>query len=266
MTSPSGPQRAEATELSLPADTEMRFGSDAPLDHVMASARAMRRLKPDPVPDELIEKLIRAATWGPSASNAQHYGFVVVTDRAKMAEIGDLWRSVASSYQALNGTLVPEFSDPAHQRMLAALRFQAEHFDDTPVLVAACHQRLAVDRTLADPRRLSALAKEIGWGNVGKFAKAGKASLNVTESSSIFPCVQNLLLAARANGLAANLTIWHLFQEADFRRALGVPNDYGIFALIPIGWPAGRFGPVRRRPAGEVIHRDRWGNGWQPTT
>ena len=61
-----GPQRAEATELSLPKDTPMEFGPDTPVMHALASMRAMRRLKPDPVPDELIETLIRAATWGPS--------------------------------------------------------------------------------------------------------------------------------------------------------------------------------------------------------
>jgi len=70
--------------------------------------------------------------------------------------------------------------------------------------------------------------------------------------------VQNLLLAARSHGLGATLTIWHLFREADFRRLLAVPDEYGLYALVPVGYPMGRFGPVRRRPVADVLHWDRW--------
>jgi nitroreductase len=78
------------------------------------------------------------------------------------------------------------------------------------------------------------------------------------EAASIYPAVQNLLLAARAMGLAANLTSWHLFLEAEFKATLGIPRDVHTFALIPVGWPMGHFGPTKRRPAAELIHRDRW--------
>lgn len=242
----------------MPRDTPLQFGADADLDNVMASVRAMRRLKPDPVPTGLIEDLIRAATWGPSASNAQHYGFVVVTDRAKMAEIGELWRSVADTYQTLQGTMVPGFDDAAHERMRDALLYQAEHFDDTPVLIAACHERLSVGSAFVDPRRVAALGRDMGWANFGRFARSGPASMNLSESASIYPAIQNLLLMARANGLAANLTIWHLFRDADFRRVLGLPGNVGLFALIPVGYPVGNFGPVRRRPIADVLHWNTW--------
>lgn len=253
-----GPRRAEATELSLDPDTPIELGPDAPIMHVLASMRAMRRLKPDPVPTELVEDLIRAATWAPSASNAQHYAFVVVTDRSKMAELGELWRASAAAYRALQGTLVPGVDNDADERMVAALEYQAEHFDETPVLVAACHQRSQAEKVFTDPRKVRAVAKDMGWANMRKVAGAGMASMNLSEASSIYPAVQNLLLAARAHGLAANLTIWHLFREADFRRVLGVPKTHGIYGLIPIGWPQGNFGPVRRRPVDEVIHWDGW--------
>lgn len=258
MSSSSGPQRAEATVLSMSPDTPIQVGPDAPLWHILSSVRAMRRLKPDPVPDELVEELIRAGTWGPSASNAQQYGFVVVKDRDKMAEIAVLWARAARAYMALHGTLVPTFEDPAHKRMMDAVEYQAEHFADTPVLIAACHERMAVERTFANPKTVASVGKQMGWGNMASFAKAGRASLNVAESSSIFPAVQNILLAARAHGLAANLTIWHLFAEAEFRAALGVPKNIGIFGLIPVGWPVGKFGPVRRRAVEEVLHWDQW--------
>jgi nitroreductase len=76
------------------------------------------------------------------------------------------------------------------------------------------------------------------------------------------PCgdrgVQNLLLAARALGLAANSTVWRFFAENEFKQILGVPGHVTIYALVPVGWPAGRFGPVRRRSAADVIHWDNW--------
>ena len=80
-----------------------------------------------------------------------------------------------------------------------------------------------------------------------------------SEAASIYPGVQNLLLTARALGLGATLTTWHLMIEADFKRVLGIPRGVHAFAVIPVGWPVGEFGPVRRRPVAEVVHLDRWG-------
>jgi nitroreductase len=227
----------------------------------MATMRAMRRLKPDPVPDELLDDLVRAATWAPSGSDGQHYAFVVVTDREVMADLGELWRDVVETYRALAGTAVPDFEDERHSRMERAVLHQADHFDDTPALVVACYRR---DRpsasALLDVRRNVGLVRRLGFGRLRRLASGLRSSGNLGEASSIYPAVQNLLLAARANGLAANVTIWHIFREADFRRVLGVPDDHGIYALVPIGWPAGNFGPVRRRPLDEVRHRDHWGS------
>src|SRR4051812_39227980 len=93
--------------LSAPADREPPVGDDAPLFDVMATMRAMRRLKPDPVPDELLVKLVEAATWAPSASNAQAYHWVVVTDRAQMARLAEAWRDCVDEYLALMGTDTP---------------------------------------------------------------------------------------------------------------------------------------------------------------
>jgi len=67
-----------------------------------------------------------------------------------------------------------------------------------------------------------------------------------------------VLLAARALGLAATLTTWHLMAEGEVKQVLGIPKSVHTYALIPVGWPAGRFGPVRRKPVDGMIHRDRW--------
>lgn len=254
-----GPSRADATELSRPPDAPVPVGPDAPLLDVMATMRAMRRLRPDPVPDEVLENLVRAATWAPSGSDAQRYQFVVVTDRAVMAELGVLWRDVVDTYMTLAGRLVPGVVDDRHARMVAALRYQAEHFDETPALVAACYQRAGPGLgAVLDVRTNAALARELGATRLRRLLAGARSASGLAEASSIYPAVQNLLLAARAHGLGATLTIWHLFRERDFRRVLGVPDDHGIYALVPIGYPMGRFGPVRRRPVGDVLHWQRW--------
>lgn len=254
-----GPQRADATELSQPSDVPIPIGVDAPIMQVMATMRAMRRLKPDPVPREVLEEVVRAATWAPSGSDAQHYAFVVVTDRHKMAQLAELWRDVVDTYQALMGTVVPDTDDERHARMAEALRYQAEHFHDTPAVVAVCYRKSDVGlSTLLDVKGNVELARRLGGTRLRKLAAGARAAGGLGEASSIYPAAQNLLLAARAHGLGATLTIWHLFREGDFRRVLGVPKDHGIYALVPMGYPMGRFGPVRRRPVSEVLHWEQW--------
>lgn len=257
MTEGAGPKRAEATELSVEAGSEMLIGPDTPLSHVQATMRAMRRLKPDPVPRELLAELVRAATWAPSGSDAQHYSFVVVDDRELMAELALLWQDCFEIYQILAGTVVPGPDSERHERMYAALSYQAEHFAETPALIAAVYKKASADGF--DLRANIDLARRLGPRRMSQLAKgfAGGAG-QLGDASSIYPACQNLLLAARANGLGATLTIWHLFRDAAWREALGVPRGQGIYALIPVGWPVGNFGPVRRRPVDEILHWNRW--------
>jgi nitroreductase len=251
--------RALATELSQPTDAPVPLGLDAPLVQVMATMRAMRRLTSDPVPREVIERVVRAATWAPSGSDGQHYAFVAVTDRQVMAQMAELWREVVDTYLTLAGTLVPGMDDDRHARMADAVRHQAEHFDETPVLIAACYQRTSPGASsLLDVKKGSAMARRLGAKRLAQLAAGARAAGGMAEASSIYPAVQNLLLAARAEGLGANLTVWHLFREAAFRKLLAVPKDYGIYALVPMGYPLGKFGPVRRRPVDDVLHWDRW--------
>jgi nitroreductase len=259
MSSSRVPDRAEATELSRPHGFDIPIGPDSAITDVMATMRAMRRLKPDPVPQALLAELIRAATWAPSGSDAQHYSFVVVTDRSQMADLAIVWREVVETYITLMGSLVPGATDEPHTRMLKALRYQAEHFDDTPALVAACYRRSSPSaRQLLNLPATASLVKDLGATRLRRLAAGARAASGLAEASSIYPAVQNLLLAARAHGLGATLTIWHLFNEQGFRRILEVPKEYGIYALIPVGYPMGNFGPVRRRPPDEVIHWQRW--------
>lgn len=253
------PERADATELSRPPDAPVPVGPGAPLLEVMATMRAMRRLRPDPVPRDVLVELVRAATWAPSGSDAQHYQFVVVTDREQMAELAVLWRDVVDTYETLSGRVVPDTLDERHARMADALRDQAEHFHETPALIAACYRRSGLGASqLLDVAGNVELVRRLGAARLGHLLAGARTASGLAEASSIYPAVQNLLLAARAHGLGATLTVWHLFREADFRRVLGVPKDHGIYALVPVGYPRGRFGPVRRRPVDDVVHWDRW--------
>jgi nitroreductase len=214
----------------------------------------MRRLRPDPVPDELLVRLVEAATWGPSGSNSQAYQFVVVTDREKMAELALLWRRCVDVYLGSVGRSSPAGMDTgAYGRMRAALLYQRDHFHETPALIVACYAYPAS----FDPAAVRGLAS-LGAGGSLRLAGRGGRFLALANASSVYPGVQNLLLAARSLGLAATLTIWHLMLEHEWKRALGIPRGVGTFAVIPVGWPRGRFGPVSRKPPGEVIHWNRW--------
>ena len=171
-----------------------------------------------------------------------------------MARLGVLWRDVQSKYLAVVERVDPgAFAAPGSAAMYEAVRYQAEHFDETPAVIAVCYSRPPVPR---DPRLVADLIRAVGLGFLRRTASPRVAV--AAGASSSYPGVQNLLLAARALGLAANISIWHFFAENEFKRVLGVPKQVTIYALVPVGWPAGRFGPVRRRPVADVVHWDRW--------
>jgi nitroreductase len=238
--------------------TGVALGEDAPIFDVMRTMRAMRRLAPDPVPDEMLERLVEAATWAPSGSNAQEYHFVVVTDRGQMARLAPLWRRCLHAYEGSFATVTPStMEQDGYDRLIATIRHHAENFEATPAVIVPCYSYSRVTRRLSPRAGLEGL-RRLGPRNAADFLVRGQRQAALGEASSIYPGVQNMLLAARALGLAANLTTWHLFLEREFKQVLGVPRGVNTYAIVPVGWPLGRFGPVRRRPAAETIHRDRW--------
>jgi nitroreductase len=171
-----------------------------------------------------------------------------------MARIGTLWREVKTKYLTIVSRMDPQAAAmPAAAAVLTSIDYHAEHFDETPALIAVCYSSQPVPRNV---RVIASLIRDLGLGFMLNAAR--KRNVLMAQASSCYPGAQNLLLAARALGLAANLTVWHMFEEKKFKQALGVPNDVTIYALIPVGWPAGNFGPVRRRPVSEVLHWDRW--------
>lgn len=109
-------------------ETSVPMGPDASLLGVMATTRALRRLAPDPVPDELIRSIVEAAMWAPTGSNAQSEAFVVVTDRATMARLAPLWRRAVHEFRQMTGAFDPGRPAIPSERMRASTDYQAEHF------------------------------------------------------------------------------------------------------------------------------------------
>lgn len=223
--------------------------------------RAMRRLRPDPVPDELVRELIEAAMYAPSAGHQQGQVFIVVTDRNRIARLADVWRMVVDMYEGWMGRADPRYGvDPLVMRTRDAIHYQRDHFHETPLVIVACYdQRAYIQGVKSKIGDLVAALRLAGAGRAKRMLLGGLTAVELrSEAASIYPAIQNLLLAARARGLAATMTTWHLFAEADVKRILEVPDNIRTYALIPIGWPLGRFGPVTRRPPDEVIRRDHW--------
>jgi nitroreductase len=197
------------------------------------TTRAMRRLKPDPVPDELIRRILEAGLCAPTGGDVQHWRFIVVKEPAIKRELQIRYKrafdDVIGRYRS--NPPPPGKTEAQKTRMLAAVEYLTEHFHEAPVLIVCC----LVD----DSSRRLGLEKMAG--------------------ASIYPAVQNMLLAARALGLGATLTTRHLLYEKEVKQVLGLPENAETFAIVPIGYPLGRFGPVSRQPLEKVAFADRWG-------
>jgi len=201
---------------------------------VVTTQRAIRRLKTDPIPDAALRQIMDAAICAPSGGNRQGWSFIVVRDPAKRARLGELYREAWSELMK-----VPYYRDAASAppdspagRMLASARHLGQHLGEAPVLILAC------------------IALDPG------------AQPTLTTGASIYPAVQNIMLAARALGIGSCITTIHRFRDAQMKELLGIPSDVETAALIPLGYPLGNFGRPPRRPLREVAFADRWGQAF----
>lgn len=195
--------------------------------------KAMRRLRPGPVPDELVRKTIDAAIRAPSGGNRQPWNFVVIRDPETKSAIADYYkRSWDASYGAMPPDALERMDEQARRNYRSA-RYLAEHLAEVPVLILVCLRN----------------APPPGTPDVVRASHYG----------SIFPAVQNLMLAARGLGLGTALTTLHRAYEREIKELLGIPENVETVALIPMGWPRGRFGPAARLPVEKVTYYERWG-------
>lgn len=213
---------------SLPADT-------VGLIEGMTTTRAIRRYTDEPVPDDVLRDLCFLATRAPSGSNRQPFRFMVFSDGPKSAEVKALIAKGARSvwggkreHDAYDkGSGAVENSPKA--RMAATMQHFVDHFEEVPVVVLPCLERYR------DP--------------------------NEMESASIYPAVQNLLLAARGLGYGGVFTGFNKLVEAELRELLSVPDHVFMAGTVTIGRPVGHHGPVRRRPLSELVYAGVWGQG-----
>ena len=236
MTSPT--QSPEPT--ADPDEVEARL--QAPLAEAMATQRAVRRVRPDPVDDAVLRRCLELAVEAPSGSNGQNWRFVVVRDRAPKAQLARQYRRAWALYGGAGRLL--RGSDPQVGRILRSVQWQVDHFEEIPVLVVCCLERgPRVPLTPSPP-----IASSTHYG-------------------SVYPAVQNLLLAARAVGLGASLSTLPLWSTTVARQILHLPLRVEPCCVVALGWPMGRYGPKPRRPVSEAVHLDRWGNRpWAPAT
>jgi nitroreductase len=202
-----------------------------PLAEAMTTQRAIRRIKPDPVDDALVLELIELALKGPTAQNQQSWEFVIVKDAEIKRKLGRQNRRMWNLYRPFAMWMAR--NDVNAQKLLRATQWGVDHFEETPVFVVVCFR-----------------GNRLGFPPVVAASTYG----------SIFPAVQNLLLAARAVGLGANINTMPLWSNFAARRILGLPFGITPCVMIPLGWPLGRYGPTTRKPVGEVVSLDRYDN------
>jgi nitroreductase len=207
---------------------------------VVTTTRAIRRYRPDPVPDADLASILFAATRAPSGSNRQPFRFLVLRDGPNATEaralLGRSFREMWAAKRAADGYDEGSGADPTSPKARTAATMQrfVDRFEATPVVVLGCLVR--------------------------------HRAPHPSEGASIYPACQNLLLAARALGYGGVMTTWHHAVETELAAVLGLPEHVAIAATIPLGRPEGRHGPVRRRPLAELVFEDAWGQSppWLP--
>jgi nitroreductase len=203
----------------------------SPTDDVwsaMSTARTIRRFTDEPVDEATLARCLRAATWAPSGANAQAWRFVVLRSPELRAVVAEAAAHALEVIEPVYGMSRPAADD--HSRRARTYRATYELHDRAGELTSVLFTQQ-------------------------RFPTASELLLG----GSIFPAMQNFLLAARALGLGACLTSWASYAgEPLLRSAVGVPDDWMLAGHVVVGWPRGRHGPVRRHPLDQVVFLDRW--------
>jgi nitroreductase len=206
----------------------------------LLTTRAMRRYTDEPVTDDEIRQCLHAAQQAPTGGNVQPQQYLVLTDPEPKAIVGELYRASYERYERAlpNPT---SFRSPADEASWRRTRDASQHL---------------ADHIHAAPAIVLFLLPMIPWG-----ARDDEGFMDIGPLyASVYPAVQNFCIAARALGIGTALTTVIRIRTEDVRTALGIPEQYEIAALVPMGRPVGRFGQARRKPAEAVTHWQRWGN------
>lgn len=204
----------------------------------LSTTRSIRRISDAPVSDEVLTRILQAAVWAPSGGNRQPWRIIAVRDRALKEAIGRLYAAEWAIYVEHNVSKFsgqpPEVIAQVREAYSGGTRL-AENLADVPVIAMFVHDPAALYVTDTD---------------LGRHPVVGGASL--------YPAVQNLLLAARAEGLGGVLTTLVCGKEKELRDILRFPVGWGVHAMVPLGHPKGNHGPLTRSPVQEMTFIDQW--------
>jgi nitroreductase len=215
------------------------------LYEMMSTLRAVRRLKPDPIPDDVLQRVLQAACWAPTGGNMQPWKIIVVRSPEHKAALADLYRPEWETYTGFSRRRAEKAGmagdDLAKmERTLAAGDYLAQHMAEAPVLLLF----------IADPAKMAITDK-----NLDRISMVG--------GGSVYTAVQNTMLACRAEGLGCTLTTLHCLREPEVKAALDIPADWATLALLPIGYPVGKgHGPITRQGPDQLVFDDTFGAAW----
>ena len=207
----------------------------------MSTLRAVRKLRPDPIPEDVLQRVLQAATWAPTGGNHQGWRIIVVREPATKARLQALyqphWDAYAPKYEQHMQAMPPVERERSARALVAATHL-AMHLHEAPVIAVFCF----------NPDRMT-------------ITDAGLHRPSVVGGGSVYPAVQNLLLACRNEGLGCVLTTLLCMEEAQVRPLLGIPEGWYTCAFVPIGYPLGRgHGPISRKPVTDMVFGERFGN------
>lgn len=206
----------------------------------MRTLRAVRRLRTDPIPDDVLHRVLEAATWAPTGGNRQPWRIIVVKERTRKERLATLYAEVWADFVKQYRTMLTQQPPAIRERtekILRAGEHLAVHFADSPAILIFCFNPEEMAITDAKLDRVS-----------------------VVGGASVYTAVENTLLACRAEGLGCTLTTLLCAKEPQVQELLAIPHPWGMAAAIPIGYPIHRgHGPISRRPITELTFTDSWG-------
>jgi nitroreductase len=210
------------------------------LYEAMRTQRAIRRLRPDPIPDDVLHRIFEAATYAPTGGNRQVWRMIAVRDTSTKQQLGRLYAKHWLPYAENFRKTKPDTSGDAAaamERTLAAGDHLAANLGNVPVVVIVCFEAYGLAVTDVDQGRIPV----VGGG-------------------SIYPAVQNLMLAARAEGVGCVLTTLLCISEPEVKKLLNIPEDWATAAMVPLGYSVGvGYGPISRKPVEDLFFQDSWG-------
>jgi nitroreductase len=212
---------------------------------VMSTLRAVRRLRPDPIPAEVLDRVLQAACWAPTGGNMQPWRIIVVHSPEHKQALADVYGPEWTRYAEFSRRRAErhDLTDDDRAKLgrtLAAGDYLGEHLAEAPVILLF----------VADPSMMAITDKDLD-------------RISMVGGGSVYTAVQNAMLACRAEGLGCTLTTLHCLREPDVKAALGIPEEWATLALVPIGFPVGGgHGPITRRPPSELVFDDAFGVTW----